>query len=816
MKKLIITEKPSVARQFASALGVTGKHNGYIENDSYIITWCIGHLVTMSYPEVYDPALGNWSLDTLPFLPREYKYEVIQNVRAQFNVVKECLNRKDVGVIYNAGDSGREGEYIQRLVYRMAGWNRQAKMKRVWIDSQTDDAIRCGIRDARDASEYDRLTDAGYMRAIEDYAIGINFSRALSCKFGYEYNRKIKSTKFKPLSVGRVMTCVLGMIVDREREIRNFKPTPFFRIDADAGFICHWKAVETSAFYQSPLLYDDSGFKRKEDAARLAAGLMQDKRLAVLHVQKKQEKKAAPLLYNLAELQNECSRRFKISPDKTLEVAQALYEGKLTTYPRTDARVLSSAVAVEIGKNIKGLLYMGHKAENAQEILQKGWYRDIRKSKYCDDKKITDHYAIIPTGQGDVSGLDELQTQIYHLIVERFLSIFYPAAECEKVEVELVHACREKFYASEKNLTAPGYLAVTGYEDKERNETLAAVREKTILPATFAVRDSRTSPPKRYTTGSLILAMENAGNLIEDEDLRAQIKGSGIGTSATRAEIIKKLEKNGYITVNGKSQAVSAHPDGEVLYDIVEENLPKLLSPRMTASWEKGLAQIESGEITGEQYRDTLYKYISDSIESIKSKQAEQQMPDHSLGIVVADCPFCGGEIVTTRFGIGCNNYKTKGCKFALSRDMFDKMGQEQFEKLIAGEKTDPVDGLISKKGKPFSASFFLKDGEVKMEFPRMENQSEMEETSLICPRDKCKKEGKTLIRYGKMLKCGCGFSIFTTAGGRNGKDLSDSEMEKLLSGETIHVDGLISKKGKRYSADVKMKRDGKLEMIFP
>ena len=815
MKKLIITEKPSVAQQFASALGVTGKHNGYIENDSYLITWCVGHLVTMSYPEVYDPALKSWSLDTLPFLPKEYKYEVIKNVRSQFNVVKECLNRKDVGVIYNAGDSGREGEYIQRLVYRMAGWNRQAKMKRVWIDSQTDDAIRCGIRDAKDASEYDRLTDAAYMRAIEDYAIGINFSRALSCKFGYEFNHKIKSSQYKPLSVGRVMTCVLGMIVDREREIRNFKPTPFFRVDADASFPCHWKAVETSAFYQSPMLYDDSGFKRKEDAARLVAGFMQDKRLAVLHVQKKQEKKAAPLLFNLAELQNECSKRFKISPDKTLEVAQALYEGKLTTYPRTDARVLSSAVAVEIEKNIKGLQYMGHKTENAQEILQKGWYKDIKKSKYCDDKKITDHYAIIPTGQGSTSGLDELQTKVYQLIVERFLSIFYPPAEYEKIDAELIHASKERFFASEKNLTSPGYLVVTGYEEKEKNDALSTLQEKMILPAIFTVKDSQTSPPKRYTTGSLILAMENAGQLIEDEELRAQIKGSGIGTSATRAEIIKKLEKNGYITVNGKTQAVSSHPDGEALYDIVEENLPKLLSPKMTASWEKGLAQIENGEITKEQYRDTLYQYVADSIESIKSKQAAQQVPDESLGVIVADCPFCGGEIVTTRFGIGCSNYKTKGCRFALSKDMFDKMGNEQFAKLIAGEKTDLIGGLISKKGKTFSAVFFLEDGEVKMEFPGMESHAEAEETSLPCPRAKCKKEGKTLIRYGKMLKCSCGFSTFATVGGQNGKELSDSEMEQLLDGETIHVDGLLSKKGKRYSADVKMKRDGKLEMLF-
>lgn len=814
MKSLIITEKPSVAQQFAHALGVAGKQNGYIESEQYIITWCVGHLVTMSYPEVYDPALKNWSMDTLPFLPNEYKYEVISNVRSQFKIVKECLNRRDVGVIYNAGDSGREGEYIQRLVYRMAGWNKQAKMKRIWIDSQTDDAIRNGLRDAKDASYYDRLTDAAYMRAIEDYAIGINFSRALSCKFGYEFNQKIKSSKYKPLSVGRVMTCVLGMIVDREREIRSFQPTPFFKIDADVGFICHWKVVETSKLFQNPLLYDESGFKRKADANMMVEGLNRDKRLAIMSVQKKTEKKNPPLLYNLAELQNECSKKFKISPDKTLEVAQTLYEGKLTTYPRTDARVISSAVASVVDQNIKGLTRIGHKPECAEEILKNGWYKGIGKSRYCDDTKITDHYAIIPTGQGNPESLGELERNVYYLIIERFLSVFYPPAEYEKVEVELIHASKERFFASEKNLMAPGYLNVIGYDQKEKNDTLSKLQEKVILPAEFMVKDGQTSPPKRYTTGSLILAMENAGNLIEDEELRAQIKGSGIGTSATRAEIIKKLEKNGYIEVNSKTQAVSAHADGEVLYDIVKENLPKLLSPKMTASWEKGLAQIENGEITKEKYQATLNAYVTECIEAIKSKEAAQQVPDENLGVIVAACPLCGGEIVTTRFGIGCNNYRSKNCRFTLNKAAFARMDDMQFEKLLRGERTDEIKGIISPNtGKPYSAVFYLKDGEVKMEYLDSIGV-EPEETSLGCPRSKCSKSGKKLIRYGSRLKCECGYSIYATIG-HNRKELTNLELERLLSGETIHVDGLKSEKGNTYAANVRLKRDGKFEMKF-
>lgn len=619
-KSLIVCEKPSVAQQFAKTLGVNGRKDGYIENDSYIITWCVGHLITMSYPEKYDPELKKWDLNLLPFLPEEYKYEVIESVAKQFKIVKTQLNRKDVDVIYNAGDSGREGEYIQRLVYSMAGYNKNAKMKRVWIDSQTDEAIREGIRNAKDASEYDSLSDSAYMRAIEDYAIGINFSRALSCKFGKKFRQMTKSEKNKAISVGRVMTCVLGMIVEREMQIKKFTPTPFYGIEADCGFACKWKAVEGTSFYESPLLYNDTGFKEKEPAVKLKSIFDSKPALMVTSVNRKMEKKKAPLLYNLAELQNECSQKFKISPDKTLEIAQKLYEAKLTTYPRTDARVLSTPVAEVIQKNLTGLVKYGYQKDNIEYVLQDNLYKNIKKSVYCDDSKVTDHYAIIPTGMIDTSNLDELETKVFHLIIDRFVSIFFPEAVYEKVEVALMHPSKERFYTSEKVLKSPGYLVVTGYPEDAKNSTLSDVKEKDVLRALFEIKEGKTTPPKRYNTGSLILAMENAGNLIEDEELRAQIKGSGIGTSSTRAEIIKKLVKISYITVNQKTQIVTPHSDGEAVYQIVKENIPAMLSPKMTANWEKGLQQIADKEITKEKYLDILNSYVIKTVEEIKKK----------------------------------------------------------------------------------------------------------------------------------------------------------------------------------------------------
>lgn len=646
---LIINEKPSVSREFSRALGVkqTEKHDGYIEGYSDFfgctiwITWCVGHLVTLSFPEIYDEKYKKWNVDDLPFLPEEYLYEVIPNVKKQFSVVKKLLNtvgtsdkdKKELStlsgeknflvpktVIYNAGDSGREGEYIQRLVYSMAGYNKNAKMKRVWIDSQTDEAIREGIRNAKDASEYDSLSDSAYMRAIEDYAIGINFSRALSCKFGKKFRQMTKSEKNKAISVGRVMTCVLGMIVEREMQIKKFTPTPFYGIEADCGFACKWKAVEGTSFYESPLLYNDTGFKEKEPAVKLKSIFDSKPALMVTSVNRKMEKKKAPLLYNLAELQNECSQKFKISPDKTLEIAQKLYEAKLTTYPRTDARVLSTPVAEVIQKNLTGLVKYGYQKDNIEYVLQDNLYKNIKKSVYCDDSKITDHYAIIPTGMIDTSNLDELETKVFHLIIDRFVSIFFPEAVYEKVEVALMHPSKERFFTSEKVLKSPGYLVVTGYPEDTKNSTLSDVKEKDVLKALFEIKEGKTTPPKRYNTGSLILAMENAGNLIEDEELRAQIKGSGIGTSSTRAEIIKKLVKISYITVNQKTQIVTPHSDGEAVYQIVKENIPAMLSPKMTANWEKGLQQIADREITKEKYLDILNSYVIKTVEEIKKK----------------------------------------------------------------------------------------------------------------------------------------------------------------------------------------------------
>lgn len=493
-------------------------------------------------------------------------------------------------------------------------------MKRVWIDSQTDEAIREGIRNAKDASEYDSLCDSAYMRAIEDYAIGINFSRALSCKFGNKFRQMIKSEKNKAISVGRVMTCVLGMIVEREMQIKKFTPTPFYGIEADCGFSCKWKAVEGTSFYESPLLYNDTGFKEKEPAEKLKSIFDSKPALMVTSVNRKMEKKKAPLLYNLAELQNECSQKFKISPDKTLEIAQKLYEAKLTTYPRTDARVLSTPVAEVIQKNLTGLVKYGYQKDNIEYVLQDNLYKHIKKSVYCDDSKVTDHYAIIPTGMIDTSNLDELETKVFHLIIDRFVSIFFPEAVYEKVEVALMHPSKERFYTSEKVLKSPGYLVVTGYPEDAKNSTLSDVKEKDVLRALFEIKEGKTTPPKRYNTGSLILAMENAGNLIEDEELRAQIKGSGIGTSSTRAEIIKKLVKISYITVNQKTQIVTPHSDGEAVYQIVKENIPAMLSPKMTANWEKGLQQIADKEITKEKYLDILNSYVIKTVEEIKKK----------------------------------------------------------------------------------------------------------------------------------------------------------------------------------------------------
>lgn len=657
MKNLYIAEKPSVAREFAKALGMkgaatAGARDGYLENEDTIVTWCVGHLITMSYPEVYDPALKKWSFDTIPFIPEEYKYEIIDASSKQFQIVSRLLNREDVGCIYVCTDSGREGEYIYRLVEQMAGVDKSKKnRRRVWIDSQTEEEIMRGIREAKELSAYDNLSDAAYLRAQEDYLMGINFSRALSLKYSYTVRNYLGMDRCV-IAVGRVMTCVLGMIVKREREIRQFVPTPFYRVLASTeGFEAEWKTTKDSAYLDSPLLYKENGFKKEESAKQLITELSADApiELIVQKVEKKTEKKAPPMLYNLAELQNDCSRLFKISPTDTLNTVQTLYERKLVTYPRTDARVLSTAVAKEIGKNIGGLQKYEPLAQYAQYIMQQGGYKGVAKSKYVNDKQITDHYAIIPTGQGlgNLNGLNDIQRKVYDIIARRFLSIFFPAAEYEKVSIVLsrqIHTVvgekengTESFFANFKRLKNPGYLTIAGLpSDKKQEEQkltdeelakFASLKKGDAIPVqAFDIKEGETSPPKRYSSGTLILAMENAGQLIEDEELRSQIKGSGIGTSATRDSIITKLVTNKYIALNKKTQIVTPTFLGEIIYDVCLNSIQSLLWAEMTASWEKGLSGVAEGTISKDEYTAKMNKFVCDNTNAVKQIRNQNQI----------------------------------------------------------------------------------------------------------------------------------------------------------------------------------------------
>ena len=674
---LIINEKPSVSREFAHALGVKEKerHDGYIEGYSEFfgctiwITWCIGHLVAMSYPEKYDEKYKNWKLEDLPFLPSEYKYEVIDNVKKQYDIVHKLLHivgtseedKKELSMlspekkilvpidtVYWAGDAGKEGQTIEENIRKFGGVREGMKELRVWIDSQTEEEILRGIREAKDMSEYDNLAKSGVMRTIEDYAMGINFSRAMSVKYGKLLNDAAGTSSYTAIAVGRVMTCVLGMVVIREREIRNFTETPFYRVvgtfhpegEEECRITAEWKAIEGSKYFESPLLYKENGFKKEESAQTLIAELKGQEAL-IDSVETGTQKKRAPLLFNLAELQAECSKRFKISPDETLQVAQDLYEKKLTTYPRTDARVLSSAVAKEITKNISRLKNFAPVAPFVERIMKEGRYRNIANTQYTDDSKITDHYAIIPTGQlTELESLNSLERSVYEMIVRRFLSIFYPPAEYQTVKL-VVAAGGEKLYTSAKQLKVPGYLEIAGIpksakernaakkdgeeqtqggdaeaaQEEEENAGLLAYADKlqkgeTLFSDGYAIREGKTSPPKRYTSGSMVLAMENAGQLIEEEELREQIKGSGIGTSATRAEIIKKLVRVGYLNLNKKTQVLTPERLGEMIFEVVSMTVPALLNPKMTASWEKGLDGITRGTVVMEDYRSKLEDFI--------------------------------------------------------------------------------------------------------------------------------------------------------------------------------------------------------------
>lgn len=699
-KSLYIAEKPSVAQEFAKALkeNMTRK-DGYLEGENSVVTWCVGHLVTMSYPEAYDPSLKRWSFETIPFLPKEFKYEIIPQVKKQFAIVKGLLNRKDVETIYVCTDSGREGEYIYRLVAMMAGV-KDKQQKRVWIDSQTEEEILRGIREAKDLSEYDNLSDSAYLRAKEDYLMGINFSRALSLKYSNAVTNYLGG-KYQAIAVGRVMTCVLGMVVRREREIRNFDKTPFYRVLAGLSlegnaFTGEWRATEGSRYYQSPLLYKENGFKKRPDAERLIRELENEtpevnlpdplpahnpkgpngeQMARVEKVEKKKETKNAPLLYNLAELQNDCSRRFKISPDQTLSIVQELYEKKLVTYPRTDARVLSTAVAKEIYRNIKGITNYPACADFAQEVLESGSYKNIAKTRYTNDKQITDHYAIIPTGQGlgNLNKLSDLSAKVYDCIVRRFLSIFYPPAIYQKISlVTMVEG--ERFFSSFRILEQEGYLKVAGgykpkanqpdldlnnltkgkdtakgdaaKEAKEQEEEISwdknslpllmSLKKGMLLPVSgYDIKEGETSPPKRYTSGSMILAMENAGQLIEDEDLRAQIKGSGIGTSATRAEILKKLVNIKYLDLNKKTQVITPTQMGEMIHDVVYCSIRALLNPDLTASWEKGLTYVAEGSITTEEYMKKLEAFVgkhTNNVRTLNNQAVLNRQFDHIAG----------------------------------------------------------------------------------------------------------------------------------------------------------------------------------------
>ncbi len=638
MKNLYIAEKPSVARQFADVLGVKGNAgNGYLESDTAVVTWCVGHLVTMSYPEVYDPNLKKWSLSTIPFIPTEYKYEVLPDTKKQFNIVAGLLTRDDIGCIYVATDSGREGEYIYRLVDSMAHVTGKEK-RRVWIDSQTEEEILRGIREAKPLSEYDSLSDAAYLRAQEDYLMGINFSRALSLKFSNVVQRYLGMNRCV-IAVGRVMTCVLGIIVKREREIREFVKTPFYRLVANVGeegqtFDAEWKAVKGTKYFESPLLYKENGFKERPAAEQLLAELKAGEPEAVAQaVERKKEKKQPPMLYNLAELQNDCSSLFKISPSDTLKIVQELYEKKLVTYPRTDARVLSTAVAKEIGRNISGLKNFQPVAEFAQGAMDSGTYKGIAKTKYVNDKQITDHYAIIPTGQGfgALRSLAPTALKVYEIICRRFLSIFYPAAEYQKVAMTLSKN-GEKLFANFKYLINDGYLKVAANSFSKKKDDvkyspefiarLAKIKKGDKLSVQgIDIKEGETSPPKRYNSGSLILTMENAGQFIEDEALREQIKGAGIGTSATRDGIITKLEKNKYISLNKKTQIVTPTFLGEIIYDIVYYSINGLLRADLTASWEKGLEGVAEGQISKQEYTDKMTTFVTKYTNLVKQIQ---------------------------------------------------------------------------------------------------------------------------------------------------------------------------------------------------
>lgn len=851
-KSLIITEKPSVAQEFARILGVSGRNDGYIENDGYVITWCVGHLVEMVYPEEYDERYKKWRLEDLPFLPRDYKYNVIPSVSRQYDVVHKMLHREDIDTVYWAGDAGKEGQTIEENIRRFGGVREGMKELRVWIDSQTEEEILRGIREAKPMSEYDNLAKSGIMRTIEDYAMGINFSRAMSVKYGKLLNDAAATKSYTAIAVGRVMTCVLGMVVIREREIRNFTETPFYRVVGDflpegaeneVSVAAEWKAVEGSGYFESPLLYKENGFKKRESAEKLI-GELDGKMAFVKSMERGTSRKKAPLLFNLAELQAECSKRYKISPDETLQVAQDLYERKLTTYPRTDARVLSTAVAKEIGKNLNRLKTYEPTKTYTEHILKEGSYRNIARTQYTDDSKITDHYAIIPTGQlTELHSLNDLQRRVYDLIVRRFLSIFYPAAEYETVKL-VVQVEAEQFFASAKALKNPGFLEIMGRpanEDNKEEESAGLLKLagqlKTGDPLNvdgYEIKEGKTAPPKRYTSGSMVLAMENAGQLIEEEELREQIKGSGIGTSATRAEIIRKLVRIGYLNLNKKTQVLSPEAIGEMVFEVVSMTVPALLNPKMTASWEKGLDGITRGTVVMEDYRGKLEDFIRKETVSmiehdLTGNLAARIHPFVGKGgrglaarkKIEAVCPVCGGDMETTPFGYGCSNYKKdgSGCKFAIGTIAGRDLEEDEVVELLTKGHTEVLSGFISKSRKRFSAALVLEkdeNGKASVNFDFSKNEPEILE-GVKCPVCGSDMEitsfGYSCVKHREDPES-CYFSIGKIAG----KSLSVDDLTDLLQkGETEVLKGFTAKNKKKFSAALLLKtgEDGRKTVEF-
>ncbi|MBE5900967.1 MAG: DNA topoisomerase III [Lachnospiraceae bacterium] len=854
-KALIITEKPSVARDFARVLGVGNRGDGYIENEKYVISWCVGHLVGMVYPESYDERLKKWRLEDLPFLPKEYKYDVIENVRKQYDIVHGLLFREDIDTVYWAGDAGKEGQTIEENIRNFGGVKEGMKELRVWIDSQTDEEMLRGIREAKDMKEYENLGKSGIMRTIEDYAMGINFSRAMSVKYGSLLNRAAGTKQYVPIAVGRVMTCVLGMVVIREREIRNFVETPFYRIVGsfgEASLQGEWKAVEGSQYFESPLLYKENGFKELENAENLIAELS-GKEAIVEELEFSTTKKRAPLLFNLAELQAECAKRFKISPDQTLEVAQSLYEKKMTTYPRTDARVLSTAVAKEIRKNLYGIKNYEATAQFVENILNQRLFEKIVKTSYTDDSKITDHYAIIPTGQlSALSGLTDLERSVFDMIVRRFLSIFYPPAEYETVKIT-TKIEDERFFTGAKVLKVPGYMEIAGKpatkeEKGEAEEEEEPTNQEALL--TFAkqlskgdridvqgmeVKEGKTKPPKRYTSGTMVLAMENAGQLIEDEELRAQMKGSGIGTSATRAEIIAKLVRVGYLNLNKKSQVLTPSRLGEMIFEVVNLTVPALLNPKMTASWEKGLDGITNGTVAFESYREKLEDFIRTETLAIIERDLKEPIQNRIVDLVDikeganiskvkigAICPQCGAQMVTTPFGYGCEAYQKdgSGCNFAIGSIAGRALSLPEVKELLEQGKTSVLKGFSAKSGKKFEAALVLnkEEGKASIGF----SFDDVEAKTL--PNVSCPDCGGQLQILSFGYRCEnadshkeeatCHFSLGSIAG----KKLSTKQATDLLTnGKTELIEGFVSKNGKKFAAVLRLEKDaeGKHQVVF-